>query len=429
MIAEEALKNLLNEDGRKAVLRRELLANSSSSSASCDRALKRCCNDGLLVRVGQGVYAVGDAKVFEIVPEIMPKLGYQIQSVQRVKGYSQKTSGRTWRLDRTCKRQIRKNGVYAMFEDNHGRPSNLRGLGRNSGHPIAREIEDRFHTFAQCHSLARAEKDLIVSRALDALEKFHDQRAILAIEGGTALAYYYRLINRFSEDLDVRIVLEPSVASLKREQRVSEIKNIGTAFRDHIQRSLPFLKFTNKGRVRRDGVVQSLIFDYSSLVPHDDIVAGLKVELVSVPLRTSLVPMVRKKDKEFPAVGFLEIAAGKWQALASRLPNHGDSNPDLVRHVHDVAALSAVIRASTKEFCETAYRESVNLETISAVLCELQKESWHDHYMDYMRRMGTTEVADEPGRHPTWEVTLSGFRNTADLLAEHGPRNANDAID
>ncbi len=139
--------------------------------------------------------------------------------------------------------------------------------------------------------------------------------------------------------------------------------------------------------------------------------------------------MVRKKDKEFPAVGFLEIAAGKWQALASRLPNRGDSYPDLVRHVHDVAALSAVIRASTKEFCETAYRESVNLETISAVLGELQKESWHDHYMDYMRRMGTTEVADEPGRHPTWEVILSGFRNTADLLAEHGPRIANGAID
>ena len=94
MKAQDSLDSLINEKGRKAVLRAELLKLSNASSSSCDRVLKKKCDDGTLVRVGQGIYGIGNAKVFEIVPEVLPKLGYTIQEPQRVKGYSQKLSGR-----------------------------------------------------------------------------------------------------------------------------------------------------------------------------------------------------------------------------------------------------------------------------------------------------------------------------------------------
>lgn len=417
MRANEALKKLLREDGRKAVLRVELLKRSTASPSSCDRALKRSCDDGSLVRVGHGVYAIGNAKVFEVVPEVMPKLGYEILPVQRVRGYSQKTSGRTWRLDRPTKRQIRKRGVYAVFEDKEGNPCNIKEREKRMDLPSTRDIEDRFHTFAQCHSLARAEKDLIVERALDALEQFHDERATLAIEGGTALAYYYRMINRFSEDLDIRIVLRPEVASLDTIERTEQVKDIGVKFQKHIQESLPFLQFTSKGRVRADGIMQSQIFDYRSQVPHVDVVAGVKIELATIPLETRFKLVMRRKNHELPTVNFVEIAAGKWQALASRLPDRSDSNPDLVRHVHDLAALSAAIESASTQFRKMALKGPVHNESISSVLDELQSHPWRGHYMDYMRRMGATAIADEPGHHPSWDVVLSGFRATARVLS------------
>lgn len=418
MRANEALKKLLREDGRKAVLRIELLKRSTASPSSCDRALKRSCDDGSLVRVGHGVYAIGNAKVFEVVPEVMPKLGYEILPVQRVRGYSQKTSGRTWRLDRPTKRQIRKRGVYAVFEDKQGNPCNIRERKTRTDLPSTRDIEDRFHTFAQCHSPARAEKDLIVGRALDALEQFHDERATLAIEGDTALAYYYRMINRFSEDIDIRVVLRPEVASLDSIVRTEQVKDIGVKFREHIQESLPFLQFTSKGHGSADGFIQSQVFDYRSQIPHVDVVAGVKIELASIPLEASLELVMRRKNHEFSAVDFLEIAAGKWQALARGLPEHGDSNPSLVHHVHDLAALSAAIESASTQFHRMAFKDSVNNESVSSVLNELRRDTWRGHYMDYMRRMGTTEIADEPGHHPSWDVVLSTFSSTADLLRD-----------
>lgn len=416
MRANEALKKLLREDGRKAVLRTELLNRSTASPSSCDRALKRSCDDGSLVRVGYGVYAVGSAKVFEVVPEVMPKLGYEILPVQRVRGFSQKTSGRTWRLDRPTKRQIRKRGVYAVFEDRKGKPCNISGRKERMDLPSLRDIEDRFHVFPQCHSLARAEKDLIVGRVLCALEQFHDERATLAIEGTTALRYYYRMIFRFSETPVIRIVLRPEEASLDTLGRTQLVKDIGVKFRKHIQESLPFLQFTGKGRASAEGIIQSQFFNYRSQVPHVDVEAGVKIELVSIPLEASLELVMRRKNHEFSAVDFVEIAAGKWQALARRLPEHGDSNPSLVRHVHDLAALSAAIQSASSEFRKLAFKGSVNNESISNVLNELQRDSWRGHYKDYMRRMGTTEIADEPGHHPSWNVVLNRFQSTAESL-------------
>ena len=416
MRANDALSKLLREDGRKALLRAELLEHSSSSPSSCDRALRRSCDCGSLVRVGHGIYAVGNAKVFEVVPEVMPKLGYEILPVQRVKGYSQKTSGRTWRLDRPTKRRIRKRGVYAVFEDKQGNPCNAEERKTGMGLPSLRYIEDRFHTFAQCHSLARAEKDLIVGQALFALEQFHDERATLAIEGGIALSHYYRMINRFSEDLNIRIVLRPEIASLDTARCTKHVEDIRERFRDHIQDSLPFLHFTRKGRVRSDGEIQTQVFDFNSKVPHEDVAPDVKIRLVSTPLENRLERVMRRKGHEFPAVSFLEIAAGKWQALATRLPDRGDSYPDLVRHVHDLASLSAAIRNASTEFYRMAFKDSVNYESVLSVLNELRRAEWRGHYMDYMRRMGTTEIADEPGHHPSWEVVLNGFCSAAEIL-------------
>ena len=271
MKAEDSLDSLINEKGRKAVLRAELLKLSNASSSSCDRVLKKKCDDGTLVRVGQGIYGIGNAKVFEIVPEVLPKLGYTIQEPQRVKGYSQKLSGRIWQLDRPCRRKIKKKGVDAVFEVGNGVRTNSKMYKRKMNKPESREINDHFHDFEYCHSMARAEKNLIVQRALNVLETFRDERIELAIEGGTAIAYYYLLTHRFSEDIDLRIVFRKNTEILRRAEKESIVKEVGHGFATYMQEAMPYLRRTKKGRIRKDGVVQTFIFEYTPVHHHQQV--------------------------------------------------------------------------------------------------------------------------------------------------------------
>ena len=377
MQADRALDHLIHEPGRCAVLRSELLALSDSSTSSCDKALKRKCESGILVRVGHGIYGIGNAKVFQIVPEVMPKLGYEFLHVKRVSGYSQKSGGSVWRLDKPCRRVIRKRGVWAVFEGPDGTVTNVKDQSRSMNQkPSKEQIEDHFHRFERCHSRARAEKDLIVQHCLDALESFDDDRAILAIEGGTALAYYHRMITRFSEDLDIRLVLSKELESLDTNSKIEIVKDIGVRFQHHVATELSYLTETNKGRVRRDGVVQTFIFDYVSTESNREVVAGLKFELAFLPLLLDLATDVYRNERNVPTIDPIETAAGKLYALCSRLPISGDSYPDIVRHIHDLAVLSPLVTRLRDQFRVTFRSHTGDGVALSATLSEVRKPVW-----------------------------------------------------
>ena len=409
-VACEAVGDLLREDGRKAILRSELVPYAPAHA--CDRALRHYCESGELTRVGQGIYGIGAAKVFEIVPEVMPKLGYRILPGVPVHGYSQKSGGAVWRLDRPCRRLIRKRGVQAMFETPDGRPVTDRQQGAMNPDqpPTRREIEAHFHTFERCHSLARAEKDLIVRRAMVAVERFHSENATLAIEGGTALVAYHRLTTRFSEDLDIRLIPAESVQRLGTDERIAALKEIGRQFKAHVHAEMPFLQPTRKGRIRKDALLQTFIYNYQSAVPHEEVVAGLKCEVVHIPL---MMPTVSRSGVEggmFEAIRPAEIASGKWQALTTRLPRNADSYPDLVR-------LGPVLEALDAETARaTMLRDETTHESVAAVLKELARPVWRNHYESYMRRMGVLPVTDWPNSHPGWDTVFANFTALAGEL-------------
>ena len=411
-VACEAVGSLLREDGRKAILRSELVPHAPEHA--CDRALRHYCELGELTRVGHGIYGIGAAKVFDIVPEVMPKLGYRILPGEPVRGYSQKSGGAVWRLDRPCRRLIRKRGVQAMFETPDGRPVANRQKGITvmpmQEPPTRREIEAHFHTFERCHSLARAEKDLIVRRALIAMEHFHSERATLAIEGGTALVAYHRLTTRFSEDIDIRLIPDESLQRLGTDERIEALKEIGQEFKAHVHAEMPFLRPTRKGRIRKDALLQTFIYNYESAVPAEEVVAGLKCEVVHIPLMMPTVKQAGVGGERFETVHPVEIASGKWQALATRLPRNADSYPDLVRHVHDLAVIRpALILLDAETARETMLRNETTHESVAAVLEELARPIWRDHYESYMRRMGVLPVTDWPNSHPGWDSVLVNF--------------------
>ena len=87
------------------------------------------------------------------------------------------------------------------------------------------------------------------------------------MDGATCLSSYYGLLRRFSEVLDLRIVLAedpvgragPRAPAPRLPERQRRLKEVGAAFREHVLATLPWLGPTRRGRVRRDGGVQVFI--------------------------------------------------------------------------------------------------------------------------------------------------------------------------
>ena len=290
--AQEQIQRLLSEPGRTALLRREVL-QMGIGSGPCDRALRKLRRSGMLTRFGHGVYGCGSTKLFTALPQILHKLGYMRVPGETVEGYSQRLGGTFVRLDKPCSRTLRARGVWLTFEKPNGTPVRRRSMPTSPHHvmPSRREIEDHAHRFEHCHSLARAEKDLLVHKALDVFDNFDSADWKLALDGGTSLACYYSISARFSEDLDIRLVLPRATPPRGTTERAAYVLDAGEQFARHIANELPWLTRTRKGHIRKDGIVQSFIFRYEGKELSAAVQPGIKFELVDIPAR--LPPQTR----------------------------------------------------------------------------------------------------------------------------------------
>lgn len=417
-----AIEDLLDEQGRKALTRKEVLALGHSASAS-DRALRALRDGGRICRFGAGIYGVGRAKVFEAVPQALAALGYEVLPGQSVQGYSERPNGTVLRLNKRCRRKIRGRGVWLTWETPTGKVARVRNdsMTELSKMPSASEIEDHYHRFDYCESLARAEKDLLVNKALDAMERFQHDQASLVMDGGTGLAAYHLVLNRFSDDIDLRIVLPSELTDPRRPprkedaERIDFVKSVGERFAMHIAQTLPWLTRTRKGRIRRDGVLQTFIYNYTGMHQSDVLKQGIKFEMVDMPMR--MPPRRRlRKGHWMPVVDVVEIAAGKWNALGERIPGSQGSYPDLVRHLHDIAIISSFLRGTEADHLrEIAFSSGgTTAERIAAALGEFRTDTgWRDRYLGYMRRMGMKTISDFAACHPTWETVLGLASNSA----------------
>lgn len=410
MTALEDLDRLLADPDRRAVLPREV----EGSPSSVQRALRRRCADRTLQRIGRGIYARSRSKLFDIVPEVLPKLGYEILPTPRLTNLSFKHGGGVWRLDRPCRRLIVKHGVKAVFESPCGKLYRTRPVRMTPMHepPSRRETELNFSLFDRCQSYARAEKDLIVRKALRAWESFSHPDATLALEGGTCLVVYHRLVKRFSDDIDMRVILKDELEHGPPERRIAAFREVSTEFAAHVHEALPFLKPTRKGRFRRrDGRFASHIFDYHGRMPDPCVVEGLKLELVQQPNRLPLHPVPGLSGKLHSVISPLEIALGKWSAVTTRLPGRARIYPDLVRHPWDLGAMRAALALGMppRDTSRAAMLEEHSGPEVTVGLRGLGDPSWGDNYADYAQRMGMRPIADSFFQHAdsAWETLRS----------------------
>ena len=81
-----------------------------------------------------------------------------------------------------------------------------------------------------------------------------------------------------------------------------------------------------------------------------------------------------------------------------------------MRHVHDLAAVGPVLEALDPETARvTMLRGETTHVAVAAVLEELARPVWRNHYERYMQRMGVLPVSDWPNSHPDWDAVLANI--------------------
>jgi predicted nucleotidyltransferase component of viral defense system len=199
---------------------------------------------------------------------------------------------------------------------------------------------------------AFVEKDWYVVQVIRETVNMDLFGAQLIFTGGTALSKAHRLIQRFSEDIDFRLIL-PQQPPLSRSGR----RKLLSAIRDRLREvvTIHFPSDVVKWESRDENHFFSFDVDYSSVVdPSAALRPHLQIEFtestLSLPplLRpvSSLIAELMKTNPEILAVACIdpvENAVDKISALVWRVPDRvrqpEDDDPDLARHIHDLAAL------------------------------------------------------------------------------------------
>lgn len=221
---------------------------------------------------------------------------------------------------------------------------------------------------------AFVEKDLYVTAALWALasnplscthsagDSKHPEKTVqasysLVFSGGTSLSKAHGLIERFSEDIDFRLILPPEFEQLsasRRKKRLSDLKEVIERRLEHagFQRHKP-LHYSNANRS------QHYFLQYPSQFRKADlpIRAYIRIEIFAASCRRPSQHM-RPRSMWHQVTGHnggvyvyctdpLEIAAEKLSGLSWRMPHEArgdtEADPNLVRHIHDLAALRQLI--------------------------------------------------------------------------------------
>lgn len=204
------------------------------------------------------------------------------------------------------------------------------------------EVQDYFGL----PSPALVEKDWFVVRALAAIHDVEVDGLTLAFGGGTALGRAYGLLERMSEDIDLRIVGQdkPSRGALKR-------------LRTEVSRRLEAAGFAVDGHYSVKQNDRYVRYD----LPYEPIARGegvlrpeIKIEIAAFPICTapetrSVSSFVAEANgdeaeaKEVACVRLVETAADKFVALGRRagfaLSGLGDLDHTLVRHVYDLSRM------------------------------------------------------------------------------------------
>jgi hypothetical protein len=285
-------------------------------------------------------------------------------------------------------------------------------------------------------SEALVEKDWFVVKALAAISAADKGPFQLVFQGGTALSRAHRVIERMSEDIDIKIVSKgaPPRPALRRLRESITDELLKTGF-----------KFDPKNPDHRKSNYESRYTLYQ--LPYEPIAEGKGVLRPEIQIETSVWD-VRRPPIELPVISFLaeaykrppevpaiacaameETAAEKFVALTRRAGmvltgGQRERDPTLVRHIYDLHAIRAhydttevgtLASEIMKSDAETygnqfpAYRADPLSETLRAVDGIATDAGFARDYANFQRDMVY-------GDAPDFETAIATLRSLTDSL-------------
>jgi hypothetical protein len=285
------------------------------------------------------------------------------------------------------------------------------------------------------------EKDWFVVEAIRVLVGLGTDEFTPVFSGGTSLLKGHGLIKRFSEDIDFKLALSEPFLAKSQGQRKKSL----SAFKHGLAKAWEAGGFTNLQVEAGSGNAYIRIeMDYPSVLDgHDALRPHILAELSAKPPRlaphecalTSFVARFRRDAPEvasIPCVDPVETAADKLSALAWRVivRKRGDENddPTIIRHVHDLAVLEAIVAAHAQFgalLAETlladtdrgggAVADLPPKERLDAMLAKLAADE--EYESDYRRFVEAMAFA-EAGEIPSYEAAVQALHTLSKRLSE-----------
>lgn len=230
---------------------------------------------------------------------------------------------------------------------------------------------------AQIKGISEAfiEKDWFVTQAIKIISNINYEDYTIVFTGGTALSKAHHLIQRFSEDVDFRVI-NPSLEQVSKSQ---QSKNL-SAFKAVIISNLrTFFEINDEQITARNGNkfvaieinYPTLFTRANALRPHillELTVSELLLPAISLPV-SSIINQVSKQRAEIEnilCINPVENAADKLSAItwriADRVRGSENDSPDIVRHIHDLAILKdlAITNTQFSELVKSALEKDKN---------------------------------------------------------------------
>ena len=212
------------------------------------------------------------------------------------------------------------------------------------------------------------EKDLYVTDLLHRCAPLEDENYYLVFCGGTCLSKAHKAAQRFSEDIDFKIIQkewDPDIPTSQKRKRLGKFKKL---IRNELEQAGYILKPENI-RSRDNNMYTQAAIEYSPIFPINEALRPhVKLEFIFSPFKmwteklpvTSLIKQVLPKisgHKTVPVTCLtqIETIAEKHVAILRRVAavtrGYDRHDPTLVRHLYDIHCMHPVFK---KEYDLTA---------------------------------------------------------------------------
>lgn len=208
------------------------------------------------------------------------------------------------------------------------------------------------------------EKDWFVTQVIKTIAESPYFDFLIVFTGGTALSKAHKLIDRFSEDVDFRIIAPGLVY-----QGVSVIRKSLSGFKHYLtellQQEFEVLQINardNNRYIKIHLAYPTVCQPSAALRPHiklEFVLSELLLPSVNLPVSSIIHEVIGRPSEvsKIACINPVENAADKLSALVWRVPSRvrgeNDKQPEIVRHLHDLAKLKNLILAHN-QFSELA---------------------------------------------------------------------------